>query len=226
MSTVFASKHYQEHNKARQEHLASLGLPIDGKTVLEVGAGIGDHTKFFLDRGCIVTSTEAREGNLLLLRKQYPQIRAEQLDLDNPSDVLDGEAYDIVYCYGTLYHLSRPSEALEYMAKHCSGMLLLETCVQARANAAVNPCDEAAPQEDQSYHGRGCRPARSWVWRTLKGLFEHVYMPTTQPTHPEFPLDWCRPPRTGLTRSVFVASRKPLGLPFLVEEVLMVQTHV
>jgi hypothetical protein len=49
---VFHSAHYQRHNQRRQEHLASLGLDISGATVLEVGAGIGDHTSFFLDRGC------------------------------------------------------------------------------------------------------------------------------------------------------------------------------
>jgi hypothetical protein len=34
-------------NKARQTHLASLGLEIACKRVLEVGAGVGLHTPFF-----------------------------------------------------------------------------------------------------------------------------------------------------------------------------------
>ncbi|HUK57003.1 MAG TPA: SAM-dependent methyltransferase, partial [Nitrospiria bacterium] len=38
----FLSYHYQRHNQRRQEHLASLGLNIQGATVLEAGAGIGD----------------------------------------------------------------------------------------------------------------------------------------------------------------------------------------
>ncbi len=56
---VFLSYHYQRHNQRRLEHLATLGLSIAGSTVLEVGAGIGDHTSFFLDRGCHVVCTEA-----------------------------------------------------------------------------------------------------------------------------------------------------------------------
>ncbi len=43
----FQSEHYQRHNEKRLEHLASLNLPIADSTVLEVGAGIGDHTGFF-----------------------------------------------------------------------------------------------------------------------------------------------------------------------------------
>ena len=56
----FRGGHYQRHNARRQEHLASLQLDLAGKRVLEVGAGIGDHTTFFLDRECTVVATEPR----------------------------------------------------------------------------------------------------------------------------------------------------------------------
>lgn len=54
----FHSIFYLRHNARRQEHLATLGLDLGNKSVLEVGAGIGDHTQFFLDRGCKVLCTE------------------------------------------------------------------------------------------------------------------------------------------------------------------------
>lgn len=40
----FHSIFYLRHNARRQEHLATLGLDLGNKSVLEVGAGIGDHT--------------------------------------------------------------------------------------------------------------------------------------------------------------------------------------
>jgi 16S rRNA A1518/A1519 N6-dimethyltransferase RsmA/KsgA/DIM1 with predicted DNA glycosylase/AP lyase activity len=46
----FHSNHYLRMNQRRLEHLASLGLPLSGRTVLELGAGIGDLSTFFLDR--------------------------------------------------------------------------------------------------------------------------------------------------------------------------------
>ena len=46
--SFFLSKHYQMHNVARLSHLESLGLPINGKSVMEFGAGIGDHTFYYL----------------------------------------------------------------------------------------------------------------------------------------------------------------------------------
>ena len=59
----FRGGHYQRHNARRLEHLASLRLDLAGKRVLEVGAGIGDHTTFFLDRDCTVVATEPRPEN-------------------------------------------------------------------------------------------------------------------------------------------------------------------
>ena len=38
---TFRNPHYQRHNRRRQEHLASLDLDLRGKTVLELGAGLG-----------------------------------------------------------------------------------------------------------------------------------------------------------------------------------------
>ena len=45
----FKTDYYQRHNQRRLEHLSSLNLDIFSKTVIEVGAGIGDHTSFFVD---------------------------------------------------------------------------------------------------------------------------------------------------------------------------------
>lgn len=219
---VFFSYHYQRHNQRRQEHLASLGLSIENSTVLEVGAGIGDHTSFFLDRGCKVISTEPRKDNLDVLRSRFPGLRVEPLDLDAPNILLD-ETFHIVYCYGTLYHLKKPAEAIQFMANRCSKMLLLETCVSMGDEQAINLCIERAEDQSQSIYGKGCRPTRNWIYNILKRHFSHVYMPTTQPWHEEFPLDWRGEPLNALTRAVFVASRQTINSPVLIEGIVDLQ---
>ena len=60
---AFLSMHYLRHNARRLEHLAGLGLPLHGRSVVEFGAGVGDHTAFYLDRDCAVTATDARPGS-------------------------------------------------------------------------------------------------------------------------------------------------------------------
>jgi ubiquinone/menaquinone biosynthesis C-methylase UbiE len=114
--SIFHSFHYLRHNQRRQERLATLGLDIAGKNVLEVGAGIGDHTAFFLDRGCRVVTSDARPASIEKLRERFASqknVSVRQIDLDQPH--LSGagdEVFDIVYCYGPLYHLGRPAEAM------------------------------------------------------------------------------------------------------------------
>jgi hypothetical protein len=217
---VFLSYRYQRHNQRCQEHLASLGLPISGCSVLEVGAGIGDHTSFFIDRGCTVVATEPRAENREVLAARYPNVTVRGLDLDVPDRML-ADRFDIVYCYGTLYHLQDPDGAIRYLGDRCDKMLLLETCVSYGEEPAINSREEDERDFSQSVHGQGCRPTRRWVHDALKAKFDFVYMPKTQPWHDEFPLDWTRPPEPGkLTRAVFVASRQLLHNESLVEGIV------
>lgn len=120
-ASAFLSAHYQRHNQRRLEHLASLGLPLASRSVLEAGAGIGDHTSFFLDRGCRVLACEARAENLRLLEERFAnhpareRLTTERLDLDDPVPAAIAP-HEVVYAYGLLYHLSRPAEALQHLA--------------------------------------------------------------------------------------------------------------
>jgi ubiquinone/menaquinone biosynthesis C-methylase UbiE len=222
---AFLSYHYQRHNQRRLEHLASLGLDLHGATVLEVGAGIGDHTSFFIDRGCQVVSTDARESNLDILRSRYPHIKVRHLDCDQPDAEFD-DRFDMVYCYGLLYHLRKPAEAIDFMSRRCKKMLLLETCVSMGDGDSINLCAEDADNPTQAISGKGCRPTRYWVYTQLKKHFEHVYLPTTQPNHEEFPVDWrVSPGPNRLTRAVFVASRHKLDNKFLIQEIPMQQAR-
>jgi hypothetical protein len=222
---VFWSTHYVRHNQRRQEHLASLALALSGRRVLEVGAAIGDHTSFFLDRGCEMVVTEAQEQNLALLRSRYPGLDVRSLDLDDPPP--EPIEVDVVYCYGTLYHLRRPAEAIAWMAGCAGRMLLIETCVAAGESDQLYPFDEDAGMPENAVSGHGCRPTRSWVRRELTTHFAHVYVPLTQPWHEEFPLDWSRPEllEQPLIRAVFVASRQALVNPLLSEELPMRQVR-
>jgi Methyltransferase domain len=221
----FLNESYQRHNRRRQEHLASLSFSFRNKTVLEVGAGIGDHTSFFLDRGASVTLTDARQENVQYAALRYPGLKTAVYNLDSRGASPVG-IHDVVYAYGLLYHLQHPSEGLAQMAGLAKEMLLLETCVSFGQHEAVNLVNEDTNNPTQAAHGVGCRPTRYWVFSELKKYFPFVYCTKTQPFHDEFPTDWtASPPEngTGLYRYVFVASRLSLGNPLLSETILDIQ---
>lgn len=227
----FRTLQYIRHNQRRQEHLASIGLDLAGRSVLELGAGIGDHTTFFLDRGCRVVSLEARPENCevfeLNLRSagyrrpvDHTLVQGDIADLDR----LVSESFDVVYCYGLLYHVEDPAAALAAMARRCGGILLLETSVSYGDEEAVYPAEDIASMPSHSIHGTGCRPTRPWVFSRLKELFPHVYLPCTQPAHEEFPTDWQAPGDPDLqSRAVFVAARSPIENSLLLDRLPMRQ---
>src|SRR5882762_3978715 len=74
-------------NEARMTHLGTLRLPIEGRSVLEVGAGIGLLTGFFEARGCKVLSTDARPELVAEIKRRYPGRQATTFDLEQPARI-------------------------------------------------------------------------------------------------------------------------------------------
>ena len=218
--TAFRNPAYLRMNARRLEHLAGLGLPIAGRDVLEVGAGIGDLTSFFLDRGCQVTAIEPRAENRAYFATQYDDPAARPA---RPLRILPGDAWSlsvhgavpphsVVFCYGLLYHLDRPLDALREMAASCTDLMVLETRVSYAADERLEAEAEDGENPTNAVSGRASLPSRRWVYARLAELFAHVYMPLTQPAHPQFCLNWRsrEPPPPGRYRAIFVASRREL----------------
>jgi hypothetical protein len=237
---VFLSDSYIRHNMRRLEHLTSLGLPIQNRTVLELGAGIGDHTMFYLDRGCSVVSLEGREENVVTARERleklkasYPEQSAEYrtFDLEEPEVAEQGAPIneaEIIHCYGILYHLRQPLPMLRWARAKCTDIMILETAVSPGEDETLRRVKEDDTQASQALDGVGSRPTRAWVFNTLRRLFPYTYIPATQPAHEEFPTDW----RTSqlhdrpLIRAVFIASLRPLGQLVLLGQLPVFQSRV
>jgi len=223
----FFNAHYREHNRARLEHLDSLGIPLSGKRVLELGSGPGDHTGFYIARRCEVVSVDSRQECLDALAQRFPDVRTKRCDLNEPDLLVALGRFDIVHSYGILYHLEKPEALLRYIGEACTGVAVVETCVSAARTSAVDFKDEIRADYTQSSTGRASRPTRQWVFEELGRYFPFVYHTKTQPAHPEFPTDWNNLQGTPpLIRAVFVASKMPLDLPTLSSKLLDVQSRL
>jgi SAM-dependent methyltransferase len=207
-------------NEARLSHLGSLGLSLDGRRVLDVGCGVGHLAQFFVRRGCTVVAVDVRPENIESLRSRYPALEAHVLDTEREPLSRLGR-FDVVFCYGLLYHLENPLAALRNMASVCDDLLLLETIVCDSDQPVLALADETLVS-NQAVAGLGCRPSPSFVAMTLnRAGFPHVYGPAQPPGHPEFRFRWRGDlafNRDGVNmRCVFVASRQSLTAPPLVE---------
>jgi len=206
---AFYFKEVEPFNRIRLEHLESLNLDLENKTVFETGCGgKGDNTNFFLNKNCKVTLNDARKENILYLMKNIDTIlpyNTWDLNNDIPSDT----KYDIVFSYGLLYHLEKPLNAIKNFSNICKGMLILST------GGLMNGKDEGIvfkyePKEgkEQSYTGTGCQPGRKTILNVLKKHFEYVYIPKTQPNHKDYPKKY---PTTLPNRFIMIGSRKELN---------------
>jgi len=212
-------------NKARLEHLASCELDPRGKSVLEVGGGIGLLTKFFEDLGCSILTTDSRRENLAQITKRWPHRKLQVLDLDQTSDLSYLGSFDVIFCYGVLYHLSQPEQVLACLSSICREMILLETIVTFEDGVKINFVKEPN-YPNQAISGIGCRPTRRWVIEMLRKYWGYAYITKTQPRHKDFDLCWVSPiSRKKSHRAVFVGAKIPLQNRFLCEEIPDYQTY-
>jgi SAM-dependent methyltransferase len=208
-----------EINLARLMHLAGLGLDLRNKHVLEVGAGVGRLTRFWEERDCQVISTDGRAGNVEenLRRHPWRDGYVYDADLEMSGQHTSFGTFDVVFCYGTLYHVSDPLQTIMELASVCNELFLLETRVFREDDGKVHRGSDTTII-DTSMHGRGCRPARDCLWHMLERFFPYAYVPRTQPWHAEFPLSW--PAKMKEVRAVFVASRVELLVPTLLDHLI------
>lgn len=209
----FLNPHYQQHNVARLQHLESLKLDLDYKTVFEFGAGIGDHSLFYLYKNCRVIASDGRPELVEFIKRRL-NIETTVLDAETQfSKISLMPKVDIIHCYGFLYHISNPLEYIQAIKEKCD-LFLLETCVSSdEKEPGPYIVDEVQAHLSQATSGKGCRPSRLWIDKVLKNNFKHVYYPKTQPKHPEFKTDWTKPlvdAGTNYLRCVFIASNTPI----------------
>lgn len=208
---TFFAQYYQAHNVARLSHLESLGLDIANKTVFEFGAGVGDHSYYYLIKNCKVTASDSRPELVNFIKNRWG-IDTVQIDIEKDIEKIKNfPKYDIIHCYGILYHVGNPKEFLEALKGKCS-LFLLETCVSSdEKEDGVYIVDENKASPTQANSGKGCRPTRNWIFEKLKTIFPYVYIPVTQPNHHDFPKNWnVKLDEDKLKRAVFIGSMTPI----------------
>ncbi len=207
--TVFDDAGAKAKYKAMLEHLASLNLPFQGKSVLEVGSGVGWHTYFFESRDCQVLCTDGRPENVEEHKSRFPHRRVELVDMDiaHSHDREKYGCFNIVHCYSVLYHLQDPAQTISDLAAICDDFLIIETDVLKEDADRIEFRPTEPTIASQSIHGVRNVVGRPWLWRELKKHFPYIYCPITQPDHPDYPLRFPAPVNGKAKKIIMIGSR-------------------
>ena len=206
-------------NAARMRIIESLDLPIAGARVIDVGSGPGHFTEFYTSRGCEVVALDARPENVAELARRHPAVTAVNGDVER-YDLRSLGRFDVVHCFGLLYHLENPLVALRNIYQICGRFLLLETMV-ADSHAPILGLADEPKSANQSLAGVGSRPSPRFVAMALNRIgFRRVYGVEPAGEHEDFSFEQRNDGesvRDGHPlRCVFVASHEPLSSARLV----------
>jgi len=215
---VFDTEAARVLNAARLAWLGASNLPVHGR-VLDIGAGVGHFTGFYKQHGCVVVAVDGRDDNITELRRRHPDVESHVADAQELDPAAFGQ-FDVVHCFGLLYHLDSPVAALRRFHAMCRGVLVLETmtCDSSRPVAVLVDESKAVSQAMQ---GLGSRPSPAFLTLALNRVgFRYVYGARVPPQHPDFQFEF----RDDLSitrndipmRCVMVASHTALDLPSLI----------
>lgn len=185
-TNIFDQPFYADITEARLEHFKSLSLPLTGKSVVDVGCGIGRLAEAFDDFNCDVLCVDGRPENIQKLKELYPLSKTAVIDFDSEEFFNLGK-FDVVFCYGLLYHLSDPFGFIKKAYNICKEVMVIETCIIDSELPEVLLVEEDQTNETQALQQFGCRPSPSYVIACLKlSGFKYVYQPTNLPDHFQF----------------------------------------
>ena len=209
--TPFDKSEYHSLSRAREktirDTLRRITPVLRLRTALDAGAGVGLLSQALLDCGFDVSGFDGREENVAEARRRYPQISFAQGDLQKQS-ILELGKFDLVLCFGLLYHLENPLLAVRHLRALTRKCLLLESmCVPDDHPSLL--LREEPREDDQSMTELACYPSESSLVKMLhRAGFPYVYRLTQLPDHDDF----CDTREHRRKRTVLFASAAPVDL--------------
>ena len=209
--TIFDSPASRPLNDARwavaREFIRTVRNERGLATALDVGAGVGYFTELLAKEGFAVIGVEGRETNVAVARGRFSHLQFELGDVEAESFPKLG-TFDLVLCFGLLYHLENPFRAIRNLERVTGDILLISAATAPGSKASALLLGEKN-EDDQSLTGFATYVTESSLVCMLRAAgFEYVYRMTKLPDHEEF--------RTSVfyrrRRTMLVSSRTPVSI--------------
>jgi SAM-dependent methyltransferase len=172
------------------------------KTALDVGCGVGEFSRVLASMGLDVSGVDVRRENVAEARDRFPDLAFRELSVE--ADAFRGlGSFDLVLCFGLLYHLENPFAAIRNLFAVTKSLLIVESQVIPETLPSATLVDEGEA-EDQSLHYVAFVPSEACLVKMLyRAGFTSVFRPRHLPEHPDFK----RSPRSQQRRTVLTAAR-------------------
>lgn len=207
--TPFDRKDYRALIEAREQTLRRIVKrlkPVLGlATAVDVGCGVGFFSQTLAECGLCTCGFDARAENVEEAHRRFPGIAFEQANVE-AREISQLGQFDLVLCFGLLYHLENPQQAIRNLRAITEKCLVIESMCLPEATCSLLLRQEPR-QDDQSLTEMACYPTENSLAKMLyRAGFANVYRVTPLPDHDDF-----RETREhAQRRTVLVASCAPI----------------
>ena len=142
-----------------------------GKTVLEIGCGLGTDAVNFARAGATYTGVELSEESLEIARNRFNlfDLKGSFLlgDAENLESILNGKKFDLIYSFGVLHHTPSIVNALSGIKKLAHENSTLKIMVYAKNSWKQEMINAELDQPEAQY---GCPIANSYSKEEITNL--------------------------------------------------------
>ena len=212
---AFDQQIYKELNFARatvvRDLVPKLRAVMPLATAVDVGCGVGYFSEVLHSLGLNVMGLDAREQNVMEARRRYPHLRFETMNAEDPRLHEFGQ-FDLVFCFGLLYHLENPFQAIRNLSAMAAHIALLEGVCYPSKESMMALIDED-DLNDQGVKNIAFYPSEACLLKMLYSSgFSSCFLPRIMPSHPFY-----NPTADSLRyRTLLAASKHPVQLDSLI----------
>src|SRR5260370_42068052 len=184
--TTFDQKEYRQLIEARgetiQRAVTRLKPALKLSNAVDAGCGVGFFSQTLSKCGLNVCGFDGREENVAEARRRFPDIPFEEGDIEERA-ILQLGRFDLVLCFGLLYHLENPLLAVRNLRGLTEKCLLLESmCLQEEKASML--LREEPRQDDQGLSNVACYASEEGLVKMLyRAGFGTVYRVIPLPDH-------------------------------------------
>lgn len=206
---IFDYPHYRSLDESRIVHLrgilAAWKQQLGLETAIDVGCGVGQFSAFLHELGFRTIAVDGRADNAEEARHRAPGVEVHIVDVEDQAIQQLG-SFDLVFCFGLLYHLENPFRSIRNLYKLTGKILMIESMCVDEGGSSLHLRDEGR-SEDQGLRHVAFYPTEACLVKMLyRAGFPTVHRFTRLPNHPDFRASWVR----RKARTMLVASQMPV----------------